>query len=147
MDKRKAEGQGGVELFNRIKRDLLVEVAALAPTDRVLVIGTASEPFNCKRKDETALVGAFEKHIHVPLPDDASRQVLPSSSECPGPKLRDREMQTSRQSILTQVFSDGHKITSYACAFCTLQHVSVSKVCIGRSAHCKRLLCRSYGLV
>ncbi|EIE24582.1 hypothetical protein COCSUDRAFT_1698, partial [Coccomyxa subellipsoidea C-169] len=52
MDKRKAEGQGGVELFNRIKRDLLVEVAALAPTDRVLVIGTSSEPFNCKRKDE-----------------------------------------------------------------------------------------------
>ncbi len=143
MDKRKAEGHGGVELFNRIKRDLLVEVAALAPTDRVLVIGTSSEPFNCKRKDETALVGAFEKHIHVPLPDNASRQV----PECPGPKLRDREMQTSRQSNLTQVFSDGHKFASYACAFCTLQSVSVVKVCIGRSANCKRLLCRSCGLV
>jgi SpoVK/Ycf46/Vps4 family AAA+-type ATPase len=83
MDKRKAEEQGGTEPFNRMKRDLLVEIAALAPTDRVLVIGTSSEPFNCKRKDEAALVSAFDKHIHVPLPDYASRQVCHLLSNFP----------------------------------------------------------------
>lgn len=77
MDKRKAEEQGGAEPFNRVKRDLMVEIAALAPTDRVMVIGASSEPFNCNRKDEAALCSAFDKHMHVPLPDYASRQVLP----------------------------------------------------------------------
>ncbi|CAL8467595.1 g7133 [Coccomyxa elongata] len=76
MDKRKAEEHGGIETFNRIKRDLLAEIAALAPTDRVLVIGTSSEPFNCKRRDEAALGSAFDKLFYVPLPDYASRQVL-----------------------------------------------------------------------
>lgn len=75
MDKRKAEEVGGVEIFNRIKRDLLAEIAALAPTDTVLVIGTSSEPFNCKRRDEAALGSAFDKLFFVPLPDYASRQV------------------------------------------------------------------------
>lgn len=75
MDKRKAAEQGGVEPFNRIRRDLLAEIAALGPKDRVLVVGCSSEPSNCKRKDEEALIGAFDKHIHLPLPDYASRQV------------------------------------------------------------------------
>jgi SpoVK/Ycf46/Vps4 family AAA+-type ATPase len=77
MDKRKAAEQGGTEPFNRIKRDLAAEITALSCKDRVLVIGTSSQPFNCKRKDEEALLRAFDKHIRVPLPDYASRQVKP----------------------------------------------------------------------
>ena len=49
---------------------------ALKPGERVLVIGATSEPQLCAKKDESALVNAFQKHIHMPMPDYASRQIL-----------------------------------------------------------------------
>lgn len=48
----------------------------LKPGDRVIVIGASSEPYLCAKKDETALVNFFQKHIHMPLPDYASRQLI-----------------------------------------------------------------------
>ena len=49
---------------------------ALKPGDRVLVVGASSEPYLCAKKDETALINFFQKHIHMPLPDYASRQLI-----------------------------------------------------------------------
>ena len=40
-DKKKARELGGVEPFSRIKKDLLKEIKALEPGDRVLVLGTS----------------------------------------------------------------------------------------------------------
>lgn len=42
----------------------------------MLVIGATSEPYLCAKKDESALVNFFHKHIHMPMPDYASRQIL-----------------------------------------------------------------------
>ena len=49
---------------------------ALKPGERVLLIGATSEPQLCAKKDESALVNAFQKHVHMPMPDYASRQIL-----------------------------------------------------------------------
>jgi hypothetical protein len=75
MDKVKAAELGGNEPFNRIRRALGAELAALGPDERVLLLGLSAAPFACKRKDEEALLALFTKQIHVPLPDYASRQV------------------------------------------------------------------------
>lgn len=48
----------------------------LKPGDRVLVLGASSEPYLCTKKDERALLGFFQKHIALPLPDYASRKQL-----------------------------------------------------------------------
>ena len=74
MDKDKVAEQGGREPFNRIRRALGAEMAALGPADRVLILGTTAAPHACKRKDEEALLACFGTQIHVPLPDYASRQ-------------------------------------------------------------------------
>ena len=42
----------------------------------MLVLGTSSEPYLCAKKDERALLGFFQKHISLPLPDYASRKLL-----------------------------------------------------------------------
>ena len=77
MDKRQAEEVGGSEPCSRIKRDLLQEIQALQPADRVVVIGCTSEPFSCTKKDSESLLAAFDKHFYVPLPDYATRQACP----------------------------------------------------------------------
>lgn len=48
----------------------------LKPGERVLVLGASSEPYLCVKKDERALLGFFQKHIALPLPDYASRKLL-----------------------------------------------------------------------
>ena len=58
-----------------MKRDLLQEIQALQPADRVVVIGCTNEPFNCTKKDSESLLAAFNKHLYIPLPDYATRQV------------------------------------------------------------------------
>ena len=52
------------------------EVKALKPGERVLVIGCSSEPYLCAKKDEAALINFFQKHLFVPMPDYASRQII-----------------------------------------------------------------------
>jgi IQ and AAA domain-containing protein len=52
------------------------EVKALEPGERVLVVGASSEPYLCAKKDESALIGYFQKHLYVPLPDYAARQII-----------------------------------------------------------------------
>lgn len=54
---------------------LLVQMKALEPSTRVLVLGTSSEPQMCVKKDEKAFLSFFDKHIYMPLPDYASRLV------------------------------------------------------------------------
>lgn len=54
----------------------LQEMKQLKPGDRVLIIGASSEPYLCAKKDERALLGAFQKHICLPVPDYASRKLL-----------------------------------------------------------------------
>ena len=74
MDKRRAEESGASEPVNRIKKDLLQEIQAIQPADRVVVIGCCTEPFNCTKKDSESLLAAFDKHFYIPLPDYGTRQ-------------------------------------------------------------------------
>ena len=76
-DKRRAEEAEGNEPPSRMRRDLLQEIQALQPADRVVVIGCTNEPFNCTKKDSESLLAAFDKHFYIPLPDYATRQVRP----------------------------------------------------------------------
>lgn len=58
----------------RFKKDLLTYIkAALEPQDRVLVIGTTSDPGAAEVKDLRAF---FDKFLHVPYPDYAARVLL-----------------------------------------------------------------------
>jgi len=70
------EETGATEAYNRIKKELLKNMKTLQPGDRVIVIGGASTPFECAKKDEKALIGFFNKHIYCPLPDYASYRTL-----------------------------------------------------------------------
>merc|ERR1712196_705267 len=46
-------------------------------TDRVLIMGSSSQPYLCeKKKDYDAFVGFFPKVLYLPLPDYPSRQIL-----------------------------------------------------------------------
>jgi hypothetical protein len=54
----------------------LQEMKQLKPGDRVLVMGCSSEPYLCTKKDETSLINFFQKHIHMPLPDYSSREII-----------------------------------------------------------------------
>ena len=58
-----------------MKKELLKEVKALVPGDRVLVLGNSSEPWLAAKKDEKAFIGFWTKMIALPLPDYASRRV------------------------------------------------------------------------
>ncbi|KAG6617517.1 iq and aaa domain-containing [Phytophthora cinnamomi] len=58
----------------RFKKDLLLYIkAALDPSDRVLVVGTSADPGAAEVKD---LRNFFDKFLHVPYPDYASRVLL-----------------------------------------------------------------------
>ncbi|KAK1931387.1 Dynein regulatory complex protein 11 [Phytophthora citrophthora] len=58
----------------RFKKDLLLYIkSALEPTDRVLVVGTSADPGAAEVKD---LRNFFDKFLHVPYPDYASRVLL-----------------------------------------------------------------------
>ncbi|PSC70654.1 IQ and AAA domain-containing 1 [Micractinium conductrix] len=61
---------------NRIKKQLVVEVADLEPGDGVLVLCTSSQPQACVKKDERALRTFVQRYIQLPLPDYGSRQTL-----------------------------------------------------------------------
>lgn len=67
--------QSPQEAFSRIKKDLIKEVKALRPGDRVLVVGNSREPWLAAKKDEKAFLGFWSKALHLPLPDYASRRV------------------------------------------------------------------------
>ena len=58
------------------------QVRALTASDRVLVLGCSAAPHAAVKKDEAALLGLFDKHLPVPLPDYAARRV---SSRVGGP--------------------------------------------------------------
>jgi hypothetical protein len=63
------------EPFSRLKKDLVKEVKALRPGDRVIVIGNSREPWLAAKKDEKAFLGFWDKALLLPLPDYASRRV------------------------------------------------------------------------
>lgn len=63
------------EAPNRLLKELLKEAKALAPGDRVLIVGTSREPWLAAKKDEKAFLGFWSKALHLPLPDYASRRV------------------------------------------------------------------------
>ena len=69
---------GGVmhEPFTRIKKELVKETKALAPGERVIIIGNTQQPYLCMKKDEKAFMEFFQKHVYVPLPDYASMRIL-----------------------------------------------------------------------
>ena len=103
-DKKRAKLLGGVEPFNRIKKDLLklvrgqhsvlpscgcpthvlhserqlwtaVQMKTLTPQDRVLLLGNARDPTMCVKRDADALKALFPTRILTPLPTPASRMV------------------------------------------------------------------------
>ena len=75
-DKKKLKEYGSAEPLNRIKKEFLKEVKTMAKGERVLIVGASSEPFLCVKKDQKSLVEFFQKHVHCPLPDYASRRQL-----------------------------------------------------------------------
>jgi hypothetical protein len=70
-----AEETGG-EHASRIRRQFLVEIAALKPEDGVLVLCTSKEPHACVSADEATFVSFFQFLVHIPLPDDRCRQEI-----------------------------------------------------------------------
>ncbi|KAK9838420.1 hypothetical protein WJX84_004551 [Apatococcus fuscideae] len=109
MDKKKAKEFGGSEPFNRMKKDLIKEVAALDAADRVIVIGSSSEPQTCVVKDEVVFKSLFNKFFYLPLPDYASRQMIwPALIERHGGSLR----HTFGLSTLAHV-SDGYSTGAF----------------------------------
>jgi len=75
--------KGGGEPPNRILKHLTACLnpkkgpALLEPEDRVIIIGTSSQPYNCeKAKDFNAFKDFFSKILMMPLPDYPSRQML-----------------------------------------------------------------------
>eukprot|EP00898_Chlorokybus_atmophyticus_P002625 jgi/Chlat1/3363/Chrsp23S00269 len=76
-DKKKARAYGLAELPSRIKKDLLKEVSALQPTDRVVVVGASRRPYECaSASDSKAFVSFFETHIPCPIPNYASLRCI-----------------------------------------------------------------------
>ena len=58
------------------------QVRALTAADRVLVLGCSAAPHAAVKKDEVALLGLFDKHLPVPLPDYAARRVSYGAEGC-----------------------------------------------------------------
>lgn len=61
--------------YSRIKKELLKEIKVLKPGERVLVVGNSSKPWLACKKDEKPFMGLWDKIVHTPLPDYASRRV------------------------------------------------------------------------
>ncbi len=80
MPRQPSAAAGIVSLTLLSNAPAMVQVAALDPTDRVLVIGSSSEPQTCVMKDEASLKSLFNKFFYLPLPDYASRQVMKGST-------------------------------------------------------------------
>ncbi|KAG3115820.1 hypothetical protein PI124_g12798 [Phytophthora idaei] len=71
---KKSKSAANTEGPARFKKDLLLYIkAALEPSDRVLVVGTSADPGAAEVKD---LRNFFDKFLHVPYPDYASRVLL-----------------------------------------------------------------------
>jgi hypothetical protein len=77
------------EPYSRIKKELLKEVKALKLGERVLLVGNSSEPWLAAKKDEKGFMGFWDKVVHAPLPDYASRRVS-GQGQGPGLQLRRR---------------------------------------------------------
>lgn len=72
--KKKSAAAANADSAVRFKKDMLTYIkSALEPTDRVLVIGATSDPSAAEVKDLRAF---FDKFLHVPYPDYASRVLL-----------------------------------------------------------------------
>ncbi|OWZ11823.1 IQ and AAA domain-containing hypothetical protein [Phytophthora megakarya] len=71
---KKGKSSASTDGPSRFKKDLLLYIkAALEPSDRVLVVGTSADPGAADVKD---LRNFFDKFLHVPYPDYASRVLL-----------------------------------------------------------------------
>jgi SpoVK/Ycf46/Vps4 family AAA+-type ATPase len=75
-DKKLSKTWGLRESAGRIKKDLLKEVKALKPGDRVVVIGNAREPWTCAKKDHKAFCGFFDKIFVSPAPEYGARRAV-----------------------------------------------------------------------
>ena len=62
------------EPTNRIKKELVKEVKALRPGDRVVVVGCAREPQILAKKDRRAFLDFFQKRVATPLPNFGARR-------------------------------------------------------------------------
>lgn len=72
--KKKTAAAANSDSAVRFKKDFLTYIkAALEPTDRVLIIGTTSDPSVAEVKD---IRNFFDKYLHVPYPDYAARVLL-----------------------------------------------------------------------
>ncbi|XRB06577.1 dynein regulatory complex subunit 11 [Pycnococcus provasolii] len=67
---------GAQEPPNRIKKELLKEMKTVMAGERVIVLGSSSQPQMAVKKDMKALIQFFQKTIYVPLPDYGSVRLL-----------------------------------------------------------------------
>ncbi|KAJ7568629.1 hypothetical protein O6H91_01G041400 [Diphasiastrum complanatum] len=74
-DKKKLKTFRFKDKCNRIKKSLIKEVEALKPGDRVLILGTSSQPQDAPSKPP-AFFNLFTKRIYIPYPDYSSRMTL-----------------------------------------------------------------------
>lgn len=77
-DSKRAIGRAGPdgEPPSRIRQQLLAEVAALRPSDGVLVLCTSSQPHACVGVDQEEFIAFFQMLVEVPLPRDRTRRRL-----------------------------------------------------------------------
>lgn len=107
-DKKKLKEFGSAEPLNRVKKEFLKEVKTMAKGERVLILGASSEPHLCVKKDQKALVDFFQKHVHCPLPDYASRRKLwPTLVERYGGGALTHEFELSSLAHISEGYAPG----------------------------------------
>lgn len=110
-----AEEIGG-EPVVRIRRQLLIEIAALKPEDGVLVLCTSREPQACVRADEVSFISFFQFFVHIPLPDDLCRRAILEEFAS---ELKCQEIWTAQQlnmaARLTQGYTAGQLKSIMTC--------------------------------
>ena len=75
LDK-KATPEGAAEPFNRLRRDVMREAAALQPCDRVALLAATSDPAALLGKDAAGIGALFAAVAQLPSPDDGARRQL-----------------------------------------------------------------------
>ena len=107
-DKKKLKEYGSTEPLNRVKKEMLKEVKAMAKGERVLIVGCSSEPYLLVKKDQKAFTDFFQKHVHCPLPDYARLRLLwPTLVDRHGGGALAHEFELSTLAHITEGYAPG----------------------------------------
>jgi SpoVK/Ycf46/Vps4 family AAA+-type ATPase len=114
---------GGTEPYNRLKKDIFKEAAALVPSDRVIVLALTSDPAAAAGKEVAVLGAAFDAVLHIPPPDDAARRALwPALARTKGivaASLLDVPIDWASVALLSEGCTPGEMLTALRAASAT----------------------------